>query len=486
MAFCKFSSEYIFSSSTNVDNIFINEYLPFASPIFVKVYLFGLYRCGNSASYDNTLENFATTLKLSEEEVIESFKYWENEGLVQLINVSPLEVRFLPIRNALNNVKKYNKNKYSSFNLQIQEIIEGRMISPNEYAQYYEIIENYHMESDALLMIAKYCTNIKGKSLGYSYIVTIAKNWAREGVLTALQVEEKLKDQERSVGKLKEVMQALKLSRDASFDERQEFQKWQKEFEFGFETIIFVAQSLKGKGGFAKLSSLMTKYNSLNLKCEKEISDYEKNKANIFDISKEIVKTLGLYFENLETVVENYINPWLNLGFSEKMLTNVANLCLKQNIRTLEGMNTKLNQFYKLGILTNEHLSEYVNEIVSTDELIKQILEKCGLTRLVNNFDRSMFRTWSYTWNFPIEIIFLACEKAKNTANPMQYASKILSNWHNDNIKTLEQAQEQLKSIQGSSVNLKEKENYHQKDYSKQELDALFDNLDEVLGDVKK
>lgn len=482
MAFCKFSSEYVISTSTTVDNIFINEYLPFASPVFVKVYIFGLYKCTNSASYDNTLENFANSLKLSTDEVIEAFRYWENEGLVQLINVSPLEVRYLPIRNVINNIKKYNKSKYSSFNIQIQEIIEGRMISPNEYAQYYDIIENYHMESDAVLMIAKYCTNIKGKNLGYSYIITIAKNWAKEGILTAMQVEEKLKDQERSVGKLKEIMQALKLSRDASFDERQVFIKWQKDFGFSFETIKFVAQSQKGKGGFSKLSNLMAKYNSLNLKCEKEISDYEKNKANIFEIAKEVVKTLGLYFENLETVVENYINPWLNLGFSEKMLINVASLCLKQNIRTLEGMNTKLNQFYKLGILTNEHLGEYVSEIVSTDETIKQILEKCGLSRMVNNFDRSMFRTWSYTWNFPLDVIFLACEKAKNTTNPMQYASKILSNWHNQNIKTLDEAKQTNITVQSSMV----KENYHQKDYSKQELDALFDNLDEVLGDVKK
>ena len=486
MAFCKFSNDYIISSSTNVDNIFINDYLPFCDDKAAKVYLFGLYKCSDSASFDNTLESFANNLKMSEDDVIGAFKYWENEGLVQLINVSPLEVRYLPIRSALTNIKKYNKNKYSAFNRQIQEIIEGRMISPNEYANYYDIIENYHMESDALIMIAKYCTNLKGKSLGYAYITTIAKNWAREGILTAMQVEEKLKDQERSYGKLKEVLTALKISRDATIEERQEFVKWQKEFGFSYETIIFVAKLLKGKGGVTRLDGNLTKYNNLNLKTEKEIEEYEKNKENIFEITKQIVKTLGLYYESLESIVETYTNPWLAMGFSEKMLLNVASICLRQNIRTLEGMNTKLNQFYKLGILTNEHLTQYANEICKTDEEIRKVLDACGISRLVNNFDRSMFRTWTYTWGFTLDVILFACELAKNMASPMQYASKILSNWKNAGITTLEQAKNEKTFVPSSERNDSSKNDFHQKEYSKQELDALFDNLDEVLGDDKK
>lgn len=485
MAFCKFSNDYLISSSTNVDNIFINDYLPFCDANAAKVYLFGLYKCSDSASWDNTLEIFAKNLKMSEDEVLEAFRYWEGEGLVQIINVSPLEIRYLPIKSAASNIKKYNKNKYSSFNKQIQEIIEGRMISPNEYAQYYDVIETYHMESDALLMIAKYCTNLKGTNLGYAYITTIAKNWAREGILTAIQVEEKLKDQERSIGKLKEVMQALKLSRDASLDERQEFIKWQKEFGFNFETILFVAKNQKGKGGFAKLDSTLTKYNSLNIKSEKEIEEFEKNKENIFEITKQIVKKLGLYYESLESVVETYTNTWLSMGFSEKMLLSVAELCLRQNIRTLEGMNTKLNQFYKLGILTNEHLGEYVGEIVKTDEEIKQVLEACSISRMVNNFDRSMFRTWTFTWGFPLDVILYACSLSKSTSSPMQYASKILSNWFNAGVKNLEDAKAQKIST-SQTENSSAKNDYHQKEYTKQELDALFDNLDEVLGNDKK
>ena len=40
MSFCKFSTEYIASSKTEVDNIFINDYLPFAEPKHTIVYLY--------------------------------------------------------------------------------------------------------------------------------------------------------------------------------------------------------------------------------------------------------------------------------------------------------------------------------------------------------------------------------------------------------------------------------------------------------------
>lgn len=488
MAFCKFSSEYIISNSTSVDNLFINEFLPYADANYTKVYLYGLYKASDSASYDNTLESFSKVLKLSQEEILTAFKYWESEGLLQIINITPIEIRYLPVRNIINNIKKFNKNKYSSFNGQIQEIIEGRMITPNEYAEYYTVIEAFHMEPEALLMVAKYCTNLKGTSLGYPYITTIAKKWAHEGITTVKQVEEKLLEQERSVGKLKDILSLLKITRDASLEERQQFIKWQKEFKFDYSLISFVAKRQKGKYRYDKLDNALTKYYNLGFSTEKEIENYEETKESLFELTKSIIKKLGLFYESLDNIIEIYTSKWLKLGFSEKMLLDVADLCLKQNIRTLEGMDNKLNQFYKLGILTETALADYIGEIISTDKTIQGLLDACGIHRVVNSFDRSMYRTWSYSWGFTDDIIKYACEISKNAVSPMQYASKILSAWNNSNLKTLKEVQNFNTVIpeQSGGEGKKPAHNYHQKDYSKQELDALFDNLNEVLDYVKK
>ena len=130
MAFCRLSVDAVANNAINVDNIFVNNYLPYATGDCVKVYLYGLYKCQDAGAKDNTLENFANELKMSAEEVESCFYYWQEQGLVQVLEVIPFEVRYLPITNALSGFKKYNTKKYATFNLQAQEILAGRMITP--------------------------------------------------------------------------------------------------------------------------------------------------------------------------------------------------------------------------------------------------------------------------------------------------------------------------------------------------------------------
>ena len=92
MAFCKYSIDMLANNTTAVDNIFINNYLPYAEPQNVKVYLYGLYKCQDSNSTDNTLSSFASELNMKEEDVEAAFTYWQEQGLVQIINVIPFEV----------------------------------------------------------------------------------------------------------------------------------------------------------------------------------------------------------------------------------------------------------------------------------------------------------------------------------------------------------------------------------------------------------
>ena len=92
MAFCKFSSEYVSKTYTIVDNIFFTRYLPTTPPKVATIYLYGLYLCNNNAQ-DLTganLSSFASTLGYTEEEVMDAFRYWEEQGLVRIVNTTPL------------------------------------------------------------------------------------------------------------------------------------------------------------------------------------------------------------------------------------------------------------------------------------------------------------------------------------------------------------------------------------------------------------
>ena len=69
MAFCRFSSSYIIDDKTIIDNVFINDHLPYAPELCVKVYLMGLSKCGNASAGDNNIENFAKVLNVTVEEI---------------------------------------------------------------------------------------------------------------------------------------------------------------------------------------------------------------------------------------------------------------------------------------------------------------------------------------------------------------------------------------------------------------------------------
>lgn len=478
MAFCKYSIDMLANNSTAVDNIFINNYLPYADSNFVKVYLYGLYKCQDSNSRDNTIENFANELNLSQEDIEKAFEYWQEQGLVQILNVIPFEVRYLPISDVLNNTKKYNAKKYESFNAQAQEILCGRMITPNEYREYYDIIERFHVEKEALLMIINYCVNIKGDNVGYAYITTIAKDWANQKITTAKQVEERLIEFENLRTGMEYLLKLMGAKRLPNIEERTLYQKWVQE-GFDDEVLTYVAKKMKSKNkpSFQAMDILLDKYFAQKLFSTNEIELFEEEKSKASKIAKTITKNLGLYYENLEPVIENYIFNWVNLGFSENVLEEISNYCFKTNVRTLEGMSKVLEKFHKLGILTENSLAEYFNEVLVVDKKIKTILENIGLSRNVNQFDRDKYKIWKEIWKMPDEIIDYACTLAVGKDQPMQYLAGILATLHDKNITTLEDAKNSYNIISPKSTT---KSNFTGRQYSKEEMNALFQSIDEI------
>ena len=478
MAFCKYSIDMLANNTTAVDNIFINNYLPFAKADYVKVYLYGLYKCQDSNASDNTLENFANELNLSKEAVEEAFSFWQEQGLIQIINVIPFEVRYLPISDVLTNTKKYNAKKYESFNAQAQEILSGRMITPNEYREYYDIIERLHMEKEALLMIIAYCVNIKGNNVGYAYITTIARDWANQKITTAKQVEERLLEFEGLRTGLEFVLKLLGSKRTPSIEERALYQKWIKE-GFGDEVLTYVAKKCKEKGktNLTYMDILLDKYYAQRLMSVSEIELYEDEKSKAIAIAKTLTKNLGLYYENIEPVVDNYIFGWINKGFTENMLNEISNYCFKTNVRTLEGMNRVLEKFHKLGILTETGLAQFFDDVLANDKKIKTVLESLGLSRNVNQFDRDKYKVWTDSWHFGDDIIAYACTLAIGKEQPMQYLSSVLASFHDKNITTLEDAKKSFDILPSTA----KKSNFSTgRSYTREEMDTLFNNIEEI------
>lgn len=484
MALVKFSSEFVANNSVNIDNVFISEFMPFANENCVKVFLFGLLKCSQPDTVDNSLEGFSLVLKLSKDDIVSAFMYWEEVNLVKILSYDPLEIRYLPIKNGSMRLRKLNEDKYKAFNIKAQEVLAGRTITPVEFSEYYYFLEQYKMEQDALVMVMKYCTELKNNKVGYAYILTVARDWAKDGILTCEDVTRRLQEQDQAAGDIATVFKALKLNRTASADEYKLFLSWVHDWDFSLDTIVYLAKMVKGAlGAMNKLNKLIEKCYASNIRSIKEISEFFKNQEKHFELAKIVCKRLGVRYDNLEAVVDTYIAQWLGMGFDEEAIGDLASYCFKTSVRTLQGMNKKVEQLHAQGLLTKAAMENHLQTQIKNDGEIERILHALGIERVVINSDRTAYKTWMLSWGTTEELLNYAIEQAADKYMPLQYLNKLLSNFHNSNVKTVAEAKN-IKISSASSSATKEKQLKHNVDkkenYTKSQLDSLFVNVFEV------
>jgi len=472
MPFVSFSSSHIIADTTAVSNLFIEEHLPVCNGDVVRVYLYGLHVCNSATRYDNTLEHFAGNLNLSTEDVTAAFTFLAERGLVQVVPVKPTEIRYLPVVHGSARLKKYTSGKYNDFNACIQALI-SRQITQNELLEYYYFLESFHVEPEALLQIAKYCTDIKGKDVGYAYILTVAKNWAYAGVKTVAAVTERLEIEQGDTASLTKILKTLKTKRACDPADFELYTKWTRKMGFSDDTILFAARHMKSTD-IEKLDKQLCKYFELKLFESGEIENYENTKSELFSLAFKINKKIGVYYENVENIIETYIGKWRLFGFDDQTMLAVADFCFRSGIRKLEGMDAVINKFFKLGVTNPAAIDEYIADKVSADKTVKALLEKMSLSRSPNQLDRDFYSTWTADWNFSSEVINYAASLSAGKTSPMQYMNKILSSFKEQKITTLSAA----KKANFQPVAAEKKFIRHS--YSPGELNRLFTNLDEV------
>lgn len=467
---CKFTNDYLIESFTMVDNLFIREYMPYADEKQVKVYLYGLFLC-NTESDADSFEEMAKTLDMTKEEIVDTFRFWSEQGLVRLISTSPLEVRYLSFKNNLKPVKKYKDGKFADFNTALQQLFPDRQIMSNEFHVYYEFLDDCPIDQDALIMIVQYCINLKGSSVRYPYILTVARSWFNDGVKTVDDVEEKLNEYEQQSEDMRLVLKSLSRKGGADLEEKQMLLKWTKNWGFSVSAIAFCAKKLKNKT-FKKLDATLDEYYRLDIFTESQMQDYFKSKEAISDLTVKINKSLGIFYESLDAEIETYIQPWLQKGFDEEALLKVAHYCFLSGVKSLEGMNGVISKFYSEGALTVESINRYISKQVEKDKFIKEILSKAGEVRSVIASDREYLKIWESDWGFAKDVILYAASCAFGKTYPVKYMNQLLSAYKEQGAFSVEKAQTVSKAQPAKET----KQDYMQRDYTKEELEAIFKN----------
>lgn len=471
--YTKLSKDIINRSSVEVDGAFIVDYMPFAPESYVKVYLMGLSLAYLGDETTNTIEEISKRLNLDVAVISEAFSYWSGMGIVNLLSTTPLSVEYLPVTKNSASLRKFSKSKYKEFNDQLHAMFPTRNILPAEYNEYYSIMEAMHIEPTAMLAIIAYSIRQKGADVTYPYILAVARNLAHQGCLTFERVNEQLSEFDNYDKDLLAVLRSLGSRRPPTIDDKRAFKKWTKEMGFPLETIVKVAKTVK-KGGVERLNVLLTRYYENRLFSFEEIENFNRNRERLYELTKKINRIIGVYYEQLDFIIETYVTKWLNMGFDDDMLLTISEYCFKRNIRTLEGMNETVEKFYRQGILSQDSLQEFMSEATKSDEQIRKFLEEAGLSRPITTRDRDCYRTWTHVWKMDENLIMYAATLSRGNASPVPYINSILANWYSAGIKTVDEAKTYKRPAPAAATT-----GAHEvkKTYTGEQLNAMFDRL---------
>lgn len=432
MPFISAADGFIKKSITGVENKFITKYLPSLDPVAVKVYLYSLYVLQNGLQY--TAEDLARGLEIDVDTVKGCYEYLEELELVSIVCLSPLEIRLLEAENVNGTPKKFKAEKYSDFTKNVQNVLKGRMISTNEFREYFILMEEYGFEQNALIMIINYCVNLHGDNIRFAYIKKVAQSFAEEGATTAKKVDEKLSAYTSSTPALINIFNAAGIRRQPDIEDDKLYKKWTGELGFEENAIVCAAKQFKTRTS-EKIDDALTELYKNRKFDVKEIEDYCKNKNSVYALTLDIAKNLGVYMQNSAPYVENYVNVWCNRGFSFDGLKEISIYCFKHGKNSFEDMDGLVTALYNDGLVADSGVKDYIQKQTYDDKLLKDLLTACGLTRKIIPWDRENLARWR-SWNFTDSMLFEAAKLSCGKSNPTAYMNGVLSSWKAEGIFT--------------------------------------------------
>lgn len=474
MTTIKLSGDYIKQAFTQVDNLFLSDYLSNASGDDVKIYLTGLMLASNNYEGD-FIAKISSILKIPEARITEGFSYWEKQGLTELRGEN---VIYLSVKTPLPPVIKFNAQKFKVFTEETVRIFPDKILTPNEYNRYFEFMVSSGMEINAMLLIMQYCKEQGGGRTSTDYILAVAGAWAKEGLLKEKQIIARVEELETYSEDLRLVFGALGIKRVPTFDDRQIFSSWQKNYGYSLDAILTAAKSLKKRGGLEKLNTLLKELASAQAMTSSEIDEYLRKKQSVRELCIKICKNIGVYYANTESVEEVYVMPWLKSGFDEAALERLSKYCFIRNAKDLESMNQMVNKFASLGIFSSEDIGAYVERQVQLDAKIRAVYSKCGYIGAIGNKDRENYRNWE-EWGFDADVIYAVAEKYSDKNFPMSSINRTLGELRNRGIFDVKNAEEYMSETKTyPKQTSKDADGYEKHNYTEEQLKSAFVNFD--------
>ena len=209
----------------------------------------------------------------------------------------------------------------------------------------------------------------------------------------------------------------------------------------------------------------------------KQTADNQRRAKAIESINNSFFQGMmsPLWYGDIELWFKKY-------GFDEEVMVALFRYCFNRSALHRNYIQTVASAWNKNNIITFNDLENYYEKQDKLNTLYKSVAKKLGYNRPLTQYEQAYIEKWSVDYGFSFDIIEIALKRTTSKANPnFDYLNKLLTDWHDRNLKTVEEIQnflEQLKQKKKDVKDLEKKtkyQNYNQRKYDN--LDTLYANF---------
>ena len=193
----------------------------------------------------------------------------------------------------------------------------------------------------------------------------------------------------------------------------------------------------------------------------------------------------NMYFQGIMSPAwYSDIDLWFKkYEFEEQVMISLFDYCFNRSALHKNYVKAVADAWHKSNIKTYEDLEAYSAKQEKLAKMKKEIGKKLGRYNPLTQFEDAFIEKWVLDYNYDLKIINIALKKTTSKANPsFDYLDKLISDWHDRNLKTEEDVNNFLSEMKQKKKNIKQLEkqtnynNYEQRNY---------DNLDDLYANKK-
>lgn len=213
------------------------------------------------------------------------------------------------------------------------------------------------------------------------------------------------------------------------------------------------------------------------------VEDIERNEKNKYRASS--IETINRsFFQGLMSPSWYAdISLWYDkYGFDEQVMIALFNYCLKRSALHKNYVQVVADAWSKNKVKTFSDLEMYFQKQDVLQKIEKSIQKKLGITRPLTEYEKGYIEKWVVDYSYSLEVIEIALKRTTSKSSfSFDYFDKIITDWHDRNLKTADDIQNFLVQYKTQQKNKKELEkkvkynNFEQRSY--ENFDNLYANI---------